>query len=102
MGHVEACWQLALLYETGIGVPYSEAEAMRYHKMASDKGWPPSQFLVACRMDCGDLTTADAARLYRRAAEAGEARATNNLSAHLFHVPVVSDHAIANQQSQRA
>ena len=100
MGHVKACWQLALLYEIGDGVPYSETQAIKYHKMASEKGWPPSQFFVACQMDISGLTTSEAAKLYRRATEAGEARATNNLSAHFFHVPVDAvNHGVVNQLS---
>jgi len=100
MGHVKACWQLALLYETGSGVPFSEAEAARYHKMACEKGWPPSQFLVACRMERDGVSMGEVAGLYRRAAEAGEALAANNLSAHLLHFRIdATDHGVANQQS---
>lgn len=100
MGHVKACWQLALLYETGRGAPSSKAEASWYHNLASEQGWPPSQFLVACHTDSSGLSVARAARLYRRAAEAGEMCATNNLSAHFLHVPIdVADHGVASLQS---
>lgn len=86
-GYAEAQFQLGLSYETGGGVPQSDAEAVRWFLAASKQGSADAQYALGRNyIEGGDGVTKsrdEAVRWWRKAAEQGNASAQYDL-AHLF------------------
>lgn len=85
-GDAEAAEHLALLFETGSGMPRNEGEAAYWYGRAAQAGRRNAQFAYAQFLEAGTGLTRDetaAARWYLAAARQGHAGAVVNLAAML-------------------
>lgn len=85
-GDAEAAEHLALLYETGSGMPRNESEAAYWYGRAAKAGRRNAQFAYAQFLETGTGLTKDeavAAQWYLAAARQGHAGAVVNLAAML-------------------
>ena len=81
-GYVRAQYNLALMYDTGRGVPEDNMEAVRWYRKAADQGNVRAQNNLGVMYDAGEGVpedNAEAVRWYRMAAEQGDASAQYNL-----------------------
>ena len=81
-GYVRAQYNLALMYDTGQGVPEDNLEAVRWYRKAADQGNVRAQNNLGVMYDAGEGVpedNAEAVRWYRMAAEQGDASAQYNL-----------------------
>ena len=77
-GYVRAQYNLALMYDTGRGVPEDNMEAVRWYRKAADQGNVRAQNNLGVMYDAGEGVpedNAEAVRWYRMAAEQGDASA---------------------------
>ena len=85
-GNAKALHGLAILYETGRGVPSVDAKkAAELYQAAADQDYPPALTNLARLYEDGRGVTKDDTRalvLWRRAADLGNATAMYNLAAH--------------------
>ena len=82
MNEAGAQFKLGVMYDTGRGAPRDSREAIRWYRMAADKGLVPAKYNLARMYASGDGVAQDdarAARLFREAAEQGFARAQYKL-----------------------
>ncbi len=81
-GRASAQYNIASLYERGLGVTQDFAEAVGWYRKAAEQGYPSAQNNLGILYDHGRGVTqdfAEAVRWYRSAAEQGEAFAQYNL-----------------------
>ena len=81
-GYVRAQYNLALMYDTGQGVPENNTEAVRWYRKAADQGNVRAQNNLGVMYDTGEGVPEDdtaAVRWYREAGEQGDVRALHNL-----------------------
>ncbi|HJS85262.1 MAG TPA: hypothetical protein VJ779_07355, partial [Acetobacteraceae bacterium] len=77
-GHVDALFNLGVLYNAGQGVPQSHAEAARLFKFAAELGHADAQFNLGLLYEVGrgvPQSTATAVDWYRKAARQGNTQA---------------------------
>lgn len=85
-GNVDAQWNLAVAYASGLGIPQDYTEAAKWYRLAAQQGHTKAQnnLGVAYRGGKGvPQDYAEAASWFRRAAERGDIKAILNL-AHAF------------------
>ena len=73
---------LAFMYDSGMGVPEDDAEAVRWYRKAAEQGDAYAQSSLGTRYDNGlgvSQDFAEAVRWYRKAAEQGDADAQSSL-----------------------
>ena len=73
-GYVRAQYNLALMYDTGQGVPENNTEAVRWYRKAADQGNVRAQNNLGVMYDAGEGVpedNAEAVRWYRLAADQG-------------------------------
>jgi len=81
-GHLDSQFNVAMMYERGIGVEKNLAEAIVWYRKAALKDHSPSQFNLGVIYENGQGTAVDFAEAnawYRRAAQQGDALAIGNL-----------------------
>jgi hypothetical protein len=80
-----AQYNIAVCYKQGVGVVQDSAEAMRWYRLAADRGYAKAQYSLGVLYETGIVgvpqDSAEAARCYRLAADQGYARAQFNLGA---------------------
>jgi TPR repeat protein len=84
LGHVDAQYNLGVMYGNGLGVLQDHQEAARLFRLAADQGDASAQFNLAIRYDHGLGVPQDnkaAVSLYHLAANQGDAKAQYNLGA---------------------
>lgn len=86
-GDAAAQFNLALMYNTGRGVPEDKAAAVGWYRLAAEQGYAKAQFSLGAMYERGQGVPqdyAEAARWYRTAAEQRNARARYKLG-YLHH-----------------
>jgi len=81
-GHVDAQFNLGLMYDKGEGTPQDYAAALKWYRLAAEQGDASAQYNVALMHDQGEGTAqdyAEALQWYRLAAAQGDADAQYNL-----------------------
>lgn len=81
-GHTQAQYNLAWLYEFGLGVPKNSAKALDLFRLAAEQGLAEAQFNLGVTYQNGIDVPQDyneAAKWYRLAANQGDAKAQYNL-----------------------
>lgn len=82
-GHSESQFNVALMYERGIGVAKDEKEALVWYDKAASQGSAAAQFNLGVLYENGRGTNVDFAKaneLYRKASVQGDALAIGNLA----------------------
>ena len=82
-GHVQAQFNLGLLYAKGLGVPQDYAKAMRWYRLAAEQGYADVQNNFGVMYENSEGVPqdyAEALRWYRKAAEQGDAIAQFDLA----------------------
>ena len=85
LGKASETWAalyLGIMHNQGHGVPQDDQEAVRWYKLAAEKGYSPAQWRLAVLYKTGTGIIQDyqeAVRLYKLVAEAGDAYAQNAL-----------------------
>ena len=97
-GNYDSCASLGKLYETGLGAPQSDAEAVRLYTLACDSGATRRACVsLSVMVERGRGTAADPARavaILERACEHGSSDSCGMLSLHYFEGRgVARDHA---------
>ncbi len=85
LGHVDAQYNLGVMYGNGLGVLQDHQEAARLFRLAADQGDASAQFNLAVRYDNGLGVLRDseaAASLFRLAADQGHAGAQSKINDH--------------------
>ncbi len=105
-GDVDALYNVAALYENGLGVARDPARAAEWYARAAERGLAQAQFALGLAYETGSGVTAndgEAAVWYRRAADQNLARAQYNLGRlHYEGLGVPKDLALAAEWYQRA
>lgn len=81
-GHLDSQFNLALMYENGIGIVKDEAEAIVWYRKASEQGSAFAQYNLAVLYENGRGTAIDFAQAnewYRKASVQGDPLAIGNL-----------------------
>lgn len=81
-GHMDSQFNLALMYQNGIGVAKDEQEAVVWYRKAAEQGSAFAQYNVAVLYENGSGTAVDFAQAnkwYRKASAQGDALAIGNL-----------------------
>ena len=81
-GHIDAQFNLGLMYEQGIGVGKDERQAIAWYRKAAEQGNSNAQFNLAVLYENGRGSAVDfkqANQWYRKAAAQGDALAIGNL-----------------------
>jgi TPR repeat protein len=81
-GHIDSQFNLALMYEKGIGVSKDEKEALVWYRKSAEQGNAFAQFNLAVLYENGRGTAVDFARAhewYRKASAQGDPLAIGNL-----------------------
>jgi TPR repeat protein len=81
-GHADSQFNVAMMYERGIGVEENAAEAIAWYCKGAAQGHAPAQFNLAVIYENGNGTAVDFAQAnewYRRAAVQGDPLAIGNL-----------------------
>jgi len=81
-GKADAQHNLALMYDSGQGVPQDYQEAVRWYRLAAEQGKAKAQYILGLMYADGEGVTQDdqeAVKWYRLAAEQGDASAQFNL-----------------------
>ncbi|MGE4400691.1 MAG: tetratricopeptide repeat protein [Desulfobulbus sp.] len=81
-GHADSQFNLALMYEQGIGVSKDEREAIAWYQKAAQQGNSNAQYNLAVLYENGrgsDVNFEQAHQWYRKAAVQGDALAVGNL-----------------------
>lgn len=84
LGDAAAQFKMALLYDSGQGVPQDYAESVKWLRKAAEQDFVEAQYNLACMYDSGTGVAQDhteAAKWFRKAAELGYASAQKNLGA---------------------
>lgn len=82
VGHIDSQYNLALMYEKGIGIGKNEKEAVIWYGKAAEQGSAPAQFNLGVLNENGRGTPIDFAKAhkwYRKAAIQGDGLAIGNL-----------------------
>ena len=82
-GHAEAQFNVAAIYESGLGVRANSEEAVRWYALAADQGYARAQYNLAIMYADGRGVPRDDARAatwLRKAADQGHAKAQYNLA----------------------
>jgi len=82
LGHVDAQYNLGVMYSNGLGVRQDHQEAARLFRLAADQGDASAQFNLAVRYDNGLGVLQDreaAASLFRLAADQGHTGAQSTI-----------------------
>jgi len=83
-GDAEAQFNLALMYDVGIGVPQNYAESGKWYRQAAERGVPEAQFALGTRYfkygSSAKENYSAALRFFRKAADQGLAAAQFNLA----------------------
>lgn len=83
-GYAPAQFSLALMYDSGQGVPRDRTKAAKWLRKAAEQEHVEAQYNLACMYDSGEGVPqdyAEAATWFRKAAEQGYASAQKNLGA---------------------
>ena len=81
-GDLDVQWGLAVMYETGLGVPLDFGEAARWYRLAAEQGLTNAQKKLATMYDLGrgvPRDSVESAKWIRLAAEQGDADAQHGL-----------------------
>ena len=81
-GHMDSQFNLALMYQNGIGIAKDEKEAVVWYRKAAEQGSAFAQYNVAVLYENGQGTAVDFAQAnewYRKASVQGDALAIGNL-----------------------
>ena len=107
LGYVQAMYKLGMVYETGIGVKLDMKEAVKYYRMAANRGCADAQLSYGRLFHEGSSVTqqdyAEGARLYKLAADQGLTSAEFNLGlGYVNGQGVAEDYAEASRWFERA
>ncbi len=83
-GHAPAQFNLALMYDRGLGVPQDYVVALKWLRKAAEQGFVEAEFNLGNMYDNGlgvSSDNAEAVKWFRKAAEQGYASAQKNLGA---------------------
>ena len=81
-GYIDSQYNVALMYEQGLGVPKNEKEALFWYENAASQGNAAAQFNLGVLYENGIGTIVDFAKAnewYRKASEQGDGLAIGNL-----------------------
>ena len=96
-GKVYAQYNLAQMYDNGIGVPENDAEAVKWFRKAAVQGYANAQYNLGVMYGNGNgvpENDAEAVKWYRKAAVQGDADAQSNLGFMYYNGEGVPENSI--------